>query len=211
VLKTDLFEEAFGPDALVPELAAAAERVYAFDISPGAARAGSSRCQALAVASDVRRLPFAGGSFDLILSPSTLDHFPDPADLGVSLRELGRVLRPSGRLIVTLDNRHNITAPLLRLAGWLGLVPFYLGRFYSIGELRRELDAAGFDVLDTTTIVQSPRMMAVLPVMLSKKLRWAFLERQVRRVLTWMQKFEGTRIGYFTGSFAAAVAVKRGR
>jgi transposase len=36
------------------------------------------------------------------VSPSTLDHFPDPADLDRSLRELRRTLRPGGRLILTL-------------------------------------------------------------------------------------------------------------
>lgn len=61
-----------------------------------------------------RRLPFAADSFDLILSPSTLDHFPDSDDLGVSLKEIAWVFAPAGRLIITLDNPQNIFDPLLR-------------------------------------------------------------------------------------------------
>jgi ubiquinone/menaquinone biosynthesis C-methylase UbiE len=45
-------------------------------------------------------LLFAGNAFALIVSPSTLDYFPDPR----SLREPARVLEPGGRFIILLDN-----------------------------------------------------------------------------------------------------------
>jgi SAM-dependent methyltransferase len=42
-------------------------------------------------------LPFAGGTFDLVVSQETVEHLPDPFQ---ALREMARVLRPGGRLYV---------------------------------------------------------------------------------------------------------------
>ena len=47
--------------------------------------------------SDVTRLAFQGGSFDTILTSCTFCSVPDP---GAGLRELRRVLRPGGRLLM---------------------------------------------------------------------------------------------------------------
>jgi len=64
-----------------------------------------------------RRLPGSLGAllktFDTVLSNSTLDHFDGAAQIRVSLAEPARVLRPGGRLLVTLDNPAN---PLLALS-----------------------------------------------------------------------------------------------
>jgi SAM-dependent methyltransferase len=66
------------------------------------------------VQADVRRLPFADGSFALILCVSTLEHVgcdnslyglvveEDPDGMSKALRELRRVLAPGGRLLVTV-------------------------------------------------------------------------------------------------------------
>lgn len=50
---------------------------------------------------DGRRLPFADASFDRAYSISVLEHIADRGDLG-ALRELARVVRPGGRVVVTL-------------------------------------------------------------------------------------------------------------
>jgi SAM-dependent methyltransferase len=210
VLKTDLFEEAMGPDAYLPDLGARGARVIGMDVSPAAAHKARRRFPACSVvAADARRLPFADGSFVLIVSPSTLDHFPSPADLTVSLRELARVLAHGGRLIITLDNRQNLFDPLLRLAGRVGLLPYYLGRSYTARELRDELERAGFAVEDATAILHNPRLTAVGAVALARKVNWPPLTRLVQRALIRAQGLEHTRWRYYTGSFVAARAVKR--
>lgn len=208
VLKTDLFEEATGPDAFLADLGRPGVTAVGIDLSPAIvsrARARQGDAHRYVVC-DVRRLPFAPGSFSLIVSPSTLDHFADPDDLGRALRELVRVLAPGGRLIVTLDNRQNVFDPLLRLATRLGMTPYRLGRSYSIAELRAELERAGVRVEATTAILHNPRLLAVAGVRLTRRLGW--LGRLVQRGLQGAQRLEGTRWQYRTGSFVAACGVR---
>jgi len=211
VLKTDLFEEAMGSDAFLSDLCGDNGRVVGIDVSPAIvarARRRDPRGQARYVAADVRHLPFASDAFALIVSPSTLDHFAEAADLGRSLRELARVMASGGRLIVTLDNRQNVFDPLLRLAIWLRRVPYYIGQSCTVGELTGELEAAGLTVQDTTAILHNPRLVATAAVALANRLRWSPLTALVRRALTAAQRLECTRWRYHSGCFVAALAAR---
>ena len=213
VLKTDLFEEAMGPDAFLEALASTGSLLLGMDISMQAvSRARQRDAQRLAryVIADACALPFACDSFALIVSPSTLDHFTDSSDLGDSLRELVRILAPDGRLIITLDNRQNVFDPLLRLAHRAGLVPYYLGRSYTVNELRRELEAAGLTVIDTTAIVHHPRLTAVAAIGAAKRIPWSLPMRLVQATLLATQRLQDTRLQYFSGCFVAALAVRDG-
>lgn len=68
------------------------------------------------LAADARELPFAGGSFDVVLCIDVLPHLPDP---GPALREVWRVLAPGGTLIV--DSTNSIPV-------WTLAYPRYVGR-----------------------------------------------------------------------------------
>lgn len=212
VLKTDLFEEAMGPDAFLEELSSPGTLVLGMDVSPQAAssaRRRDTQRRARYLAADACNLPVATASIKLIISPSTLDHFRDPSDLGRSLREFTRVLEPDGRLIITLDNRQNVFDPVLRLANRLGFVPYYLGRSYSVKELRRELEAAGLSVLDTSAIVHHPRLTAVAAVSVARQLPGSLPRRMVQSALLATQRLQDTRLQYLSGCFVAALAVPR--
>ncbi|MGE0826709.1 MAG: class I SAM-dependent methyltransferase [Candidatus Binatia bacterium] len=212
VLKTDLFEEAVGPDTLLGDLAQQNPRTIGMDVSSVLAQQAASRDLSLGssyIVADCRDLPFVDAAFTLILSPSTLDHFLDPADLGRSLQELKRILAIDGRLIITLDNRQNIFDPLLRLLNGFGFTPYYIGRSYRIEELCTELEAAGFTIEEKTAILHNPRLVAVALVTLANTLRWPAFTSLVQRSLLAAQRLEHTRWKYFTGSFIAAKAVRR--
>jgi SAM-dependent methyltransferase/GNAT superfamily N-acetyltransferase len=208
VLKTDLFEEALGPDALLPDLVGS-DGMTGVDIAPAIVRRAQRREHTRAIdylAADVRHLPFADNTFALILSPSTLDHFVDPHDLRLSLRELARVLAPDGQLTITVDNRQNLFDPILRLAARLRRLPYFLGTSYTVNELREELEAVGFQVQESTALLHNPRGMAVAAVALARWLSWLPLFPLVQRLLIAAQGLEQTRWRYWTGSFIAAKA-----
>jgi SAM-dependent methyltransferase len=52
-------------------------------------------------------LPFADGSFDLVLTVAALHHIADPADVRRTLAEMVRVARPGGRVLVWDHNPRN--------------------------------------------------------------------------------------------------------
>lgn len=208
VLKTDLFDEAMG-DGLYPLLSLRAERVAALDIAPSVIVAATMRHPALlAVGADVRRLPFASGVFDVVVSNSTLDHFDTRDQILESLRGFHRVLRPGGRLLLTMDNLANPAVALrnalpFRLLQWLKLVDYPIGATAGPIRLRRMVKEAGFDVLETVALLHCPRALSVALArraerramprarakFLRKALRWERLSRWPTRYLT----------GYFVG------------
>jgi len=91
-----------GTGALLATLRAASPSVAGIgvDLSPAmvhAARDKLGPAVPLAV-SDAERLPFAAAAFDVVVSTSALHFWARP---DVALREVARVLRPQGRLVLT--------------------------------------------------------------------------------------------------------------
>lgn len=50
------------------------------------------------IVSDITTIPMPNGSFDVVLCTEVLEHVPDPL---AALRELARLLKPGGRMILT--------------------------------------------------------------------------------------------------------------
>ena len=57
--------------------------------------------------SDVRKMPYADGEFDVVMSAHLLEHLADPL---VALKEMARVLKPGGLLIAFLTRRSALGA-----------------------------------------------------------------------------------------------------
>ena len=164
ILKTDLWDEAKNTRILAWASRQGA-RAYGIDISePIAMQArdgfDTGRCLRGAVA-DVRDLPFRDASFDAIYSMGTIEHF-DETERAVG--EIARVLKPGGRAIVGVPNRHD---PFLRplfatVLQAVGLYGYGYEKSYSRRALRRMLEQAGLDVIDETAILFMPGWLRML-------------------------------------------------
>lgn len=118
-----------------PERIRAARRILEIGcgsgiISSELARAGAGRCEVHAVdVADNRveregyhfqlvtdaTLPFATGSFDVVVSNYVIEHVASDEEQALHLREIERVLAPSGVAYLGLPNRWRLVEPHFRL------------------------------------------------------------------------------------------------
>ena len=153
-----------------------------------ARRAGAYK---LVLNGSAAQLPFPDGAFASVVSNCVLEHIPPLDD---ALREIGRVTRPGGKLVITVPSerfdRSLFWPQALRRVGLEGPAAAY-GRWfngisrhfhtYSRAEWTRRLEVAGFRV-DRWTSYLRPDAMAVFdlshyygaPTLVSKRLtgRW---------------------------------------
>jgi SAM-dependent methyltransferase len=103
-------------------------RITAFDLSPRMLARARRRLRSPRISfavADLTRLPYPDGQFDAAVCGWVLEHLPDPR---LGLRELSRVLRPGGRLLL-LTTEDNVTGR------WCGKL--WHCRTYRRAELRR--------------------------------------------------------------------------
>lgn len=166
LLKTDLFDEVAGR-GLGGDVLAGGWAVTGIDLSPLVVAEATARNAGLeAVVADVRSLPFADGRFDAVFSGSTLDHFESEDEIATALREIARVLRPGGSLVLTLDNPGNPViwlrnGPLSWVVRRLGIVPYQVGKTLHLRALDAAVRAAGFEIRQMTAVLHCPRAIAV--------------------------------------------------
>jgi 2-polyprenyl-3-methyl-5-hydroxy-6-metoxy-1,4-benzoquinol methylase len=123
------------------------------------------------VRGNLERLPLADAEFDLVVSIQVVEHLLDPA---AGVRELARVLRPGGALLLSTDNRARRITQVLNGPRWL--VASLLGKrnhrvkldfphgTFSRRELIGLLESAGLGVERTRTfrfsiVGASPRLV----------------------------------------------------
>jgi SAM-dependent methyltransferase len=166
VLKTDLWDEARNTRILQWVQRQGAE-VVGVDISVPVvrlARAEFAGAPLTAANADVRALPFSDARFDAVYSMGTIEHFPETER---AVRELYRVLKPGGRAIVGVPNRHD---PFLRplmvaILYRLGLYGYGYEKSYSRKTLRQMLEAAGFVVTGDDGILFIPGWLRMLDLL----------------------------------------------
>jgi SAM-dependent methyltransferase len=214
LLKTDLFDEAVG-EGLHPLLVSRARTFIGMDLSFLVLHtARSLHSDLLVISADACDLPFADGVFDIVVSNSTLDHFASPDRIEASLRELRRVLRTGGQLLLTLDNLAN---PLIALRSVLpfslmkrlGIVPYYVGATVGPGGLCRVLRRVGLEVRQLHAMMHCPRVFAVAFARVLAK--WASPQVQMRflRLLLAFERLSCWPTRFITAYFVAVRAVKR--
>ena len=136
-------------EAFIAEKDPPAIEVEAIDFSPRMLQVARKKCDRLGAytfsQADLNQpLPFADASFDRVLSINVLYALDDP---GATMGEFTRVLKPSGRLVLTSPR------PSFRI---IPLLADHFGRVRNIWGLRRKVEAVlrSISVLLTTGIAQ---------------------------------------------------------
>lgn len=163
-----------------------------------ARRSGSYR---LLVRADGAALPCPDGAFETVVSNGVLEHV---ADLPAALREIGRVLRPGGRLVFSVpgtgEHEHLALSALLRRMGLSGLARAYVDLFNRLFGHRNFTDCqgwqgwlaeAGLDLVDhrhynpaSVLAYHELLMPLAIPAVISKRFfnRWILFPGPRRRV-----------------------------
>ena len=120
---------------------------------------------------DASAIPVPDGSFDAVLCTEMLEHVPDPVAV---VRELGRVLRPGGRLMLTAPLGSGIHQEPYHFVG--GFTPFWYQRFLTeAGFQDITVEANGGSLLffgqESIRFMRSTRPFKDLPA--STSLWWA--------------------------------------
>jgi ubiquinone/menaquinone biosynthesis C-methylase UbiE len=216
ILKTDLFAEARCPSrAFLWHILKTHSDVIGIDISAEISSGVKTTAAQYApdslaeyITCDVKQLPFTSDSFKLIISDSTIDHFHQENEIVTALSEFARVLKPGGILIITMDNKGNLTEPLFRLWIRFGLAPFFIGKTYSIQELKQGLAKAGLRVMDTTAIIHNPRFFTRIIITFLHRIGPTIFNHWIRRGLVFLDSLESRKVKYLTAQFIAAKAAK---
>ncbi len=151
-----VLEVGYGPGVLVRQLVARGRATHIAGVDPSEVMAEQARRANRAAVSagrvdlrvaGVERVPFDNASFDRVVSVNNVQIWPDPA---AGMREIHRVLRPGGHLVIALHSRRSPS----RFRRRLGLDPAQLDRIARLigdvfGEVARH-DLTDVDVFVTT-------------------------------------------------------------
>lgn len=143
-----------------------AELVVGVDLAPQALRLCRSRGLSTLAQASVLSLPFADGTFDLVICQDVIQHLPTDRGDQAGLVELGRVLAPSGRLLLRSNSRLGLGQPATAKD------PDF--QRYVLGELVQRCARAGLEVERAT-------YANALPALYASLLRWWRLRVQFRR------------------------------
>jgi SAM-dependent methyltransferase len=211
LLKSDLWDEAKNTQIL-QWAAANGARVFGIDLSSavvGEARAAFGQQPLRASVADVRGLPFGDASFDAIYSMGTIEHF---AESEAAVVEMMRVLRPGGRLVLGVPNRHDpFGRPLLVAAlSRVGLYGYGFEKSYSRRQLREMLQRSGGEVVAETAILFMPGWLRMLDLALHCWCRpLAWITRPAIGACAWLDRHVPAVRPH--GYLLASVAVKPAR
>ena len=158
---------------------------------------------------DIRSLSFENCTYDLVISISTLDHFVSLDEIQTAIEEVARVVKPGGRLIITLDNPAN---PIVWLRNILPsgalikskLIPYETGVTCKPDTLRKLCVGASLEVIEMTAVLHCPRVLAVATSRLFERRFGA--SKVSRYFLEFLGKFETMErwpTKYLTGHFTA--------
>lgn len=150
----EILDVGCGPGILVAALAPLVREVVGFDLTPEMLDKARQRCQEAGL-QNVRfergraeALPFPAESFDAVVTRATLHHLPDPQ---LVVREMVRVVRPNGKLVLTdVVSSKNTEEADLHNALEVLRDPTHV-RMLAASEIQELFEAAGLQVTATST------------------------------------------------------------
>jgi SAM-dependent methyltransferase len=172
VLKLDLWNEAINT-RILHWMRAEGASTFGIDLSEVVtSRAGANARLApgsLSLArADIRHLPFATASFDLVYTMGTIEHIDE---FQQAVDEAHRVLRPGGVAIVGVPHKWNIylRPALVRVLDWLGLYAFAPEKCFSAPALRQVLERSGLVRCRRTGILAIPPVVRMADLFLFRR------------------------------------------
>ncbi len=154
-----LLDVGCGDGDFAVELARRGASVTGIDASPEMIGAAKRRAEQQKAAvtfhiATAQQLPFSAEQFDLVTAITILCFVDDPSPV---FREIARVLRPGGRLVIGELGKWSTWAAGRRLRAWLGSPLWRRGHFRTAKELRGLAEQAGLVVGDVRGAVFYPR------------------------------------------------------
>lgn len=122
-------------------------------ISAARRRIESELTQMDLVEGQAEKLPFNDRAFDLVLAVTVLCFVGDTEQV---LKEMARVLKPGGRLVIGELGRWSLWAAYRRIRGWLGNRTWRAATFRTAANLLSLTNAAGLTVVETRGAVHYP-------------------------------------------------------
>jgi ubiquinone/menaquinone biosynthesis C-methylase UbiE len=131
-------------------------------IAQAAARAVQHKAEIGYALGRAETLPFCDRSFDLVTVITVLAFVAEP---GSAIREIARVLKPGGRLVIGDLGKWSFWAASRRLRGWFGAKMWNTAGFRSASELRTLVQAANLCVEHLSGAIYYPRCRLIARLM----------------------------------------------
>jgi len=139
---SDLLDAGCGTGLFSQAAAQRGARVTSMDVGQRLLEQVARKCDSERVVGDVTALPFHDARFDYVICTEVIEHTLRPE---VAVRELARVLRPGGTLVLTTPNR--VWHPAIRLATRLRMRPYEgIENWVGFHDLRTWVERAGVAV-----------------------------------------------------------------
>lgn len=169
--------DAVGVDLSLDDLGTCAQRLREFAGETG----GDAPALFALLAADALRLPFPADSFDAVICSEVLEHIPDWRG---ALDEIARVLRPGGRLCVSVPRPW-----CERVCWWLSRdyhqTPGGHLRIFHIDRLNGEIEGRGLERYYAHGAHALHTVYWWLQCLLWSRRERSFLVRQYHRLLVW--------------------------
>ena len=143
----------------------------ALDISSQALALAKKTADPALILGTIFAIPLKDGSCDLVYNSGVIEHFKDPYN-AAAVREMARVVRPGGHVIVIVPNTY---CPWYRLGKWIavaaGKFEFGYEEDYSLSRLRSVIGAAGLSVVSEFGLQALPPLATNAHEILPERLR----------------------------------------